>query len=69
VLTLQLDNAIYPFDRLALWHRRWDRQQSVFNIAISRYRSSLLESYELATPVLSRTKPLIESADGLAVAT
>ncbi|ORX39757.1 hypothetical protein BD324DRAFT_648387 [Kockovaella imperatae] len=27
------------------------------------------KSYDLATPVLSRTKPLLESADGLAVAT
>lgn len=27
------------------------------------------ESYDVATPVLTRTKPLLESADGLAVAT
>jgi hypothetical protein len=27
------------------------------------------ESYDMATPVLVRTKPILESADGLAVAT
>lgn len=31
--------------------------------------SAFEESYDVATPVLTRTKPLLESADGLAVAT
>jgi hypothetical protein len=42
----------------------------VFDITVLEerlIRSS--ESYEIATPVLSRTKPILESADGLAVAT
>lgn len=42
----------------------------VFDIAVREKRlTRFLESYEIATPVLSRTKPILESADGLAVAT
>lgn len=37
--------------------------------ALAAVGCSCVESYEIATPVLTKTKPLLESVDGLAVAT
>lgn len=47
------------------WINAYSLTSSVYQTALNVAN----KSYEIATPVLTRTKPLLESADGLAVAT
>ena len=64
----QLSASVYVPHCLPLQRCRRHCQQYVRGVSIG-ILADYLESYEIVTPVLSKTKPLIESADGLAVAT
>lgn len=64
----RLDGVPVIHDSVA-YAQSWVNAYSLTSAAYQTAVNVANKSYQIATPVLTRTKPLLESADGLAVAT